>query len=315
MTLHPHESFFSKTPNTMTTTDYPPRHIPSFRPLVPSEQWHRLDWTPDMLPDGTRPLMLGEPIVQGDAFYWQICWNFVKEDFMPAQTWHGLHRTRRPLPPPPPTFEHDGKTWNSHVPGDPCPVDGNVLVEVLFASGQTGKSQASYYNWEPSFGCSIIGYRLADEPSSAPSNTIKALEGKIQGQALELHIANEEIARLRRVVGEKEARVAELERELHEATNAFANEMRDCANLREELASALTPRPISEAGELREGFVRLYGAVLGSLGFSLDAMKYDTHFLDIHLPVPTEREQFEAELAKHNGDHFAMWQSTKGGVA
>lgn len=81
------------------------------------------------------------------------------------------------------------------------------------------------------------------------------------------------------------------------------------------LASALTPRPISEAGELREGFVRLFGQIDEDCPFMAYQDSHDTHFLDIRLPQPTEREQFEAELAKHGGDHFAMWKATKGGVA
>lgn len=70
----------------------------------PGRQWHRTDWTQEMLPEGTRPLLLGE-------------WNDVGDEILPAQgghlygegwqeaetnyqadenTWH--LRTRRPLP-------------------------------------------------------------------------------------------------------------------------------------------------------------------------------------------------------------------------
>lgn len=68
-------------------------------------KWHRDDWTQDMLPDGWRPLLLGEKAEQGDEIYplagnddwkgkWQTdvsWWAAASESMFPT-------RTRRPLP-------------------------------------------------------------------------------------------------------------------------------------------------------------------------------------------------------------------------
>lgn len=72
------------------------------------QQWHRTDWTEDMLPEGWRPLLLDEPRQRGDQFPKNqeppFIWaeasgppaieNKVKENWC-------HHRTRRPLPTPP----------------------------------------------------------------------------------------------------------------------------------------------------------------------------------------------------------------------
>lgn len=70
------------------------------------QQWHRTDgWTEDMLPDGWRPLLLGEIAQQGDEAMWALAkgiWHTGvtfdrKGDNYPAHH----YRTRRPLPAPP----------------------------------------------------------------------------------------------------------------------------------------------------------------------------------------------------------------------
>lgn len=290
----------------MTTTDYPPRHIPGFRPLVPGERWHRLDFTSDMLPDGWRPLMLGEnqrpEDDELDCIGGIVHSTEVLDHGAADEDCHV--RTRRPLPPPPPTFEHEGKTWKSHVPGDPCPVEQNARVEVLlFILDErywTDSDIAREWNWNDQ--THIIGYRLADEDQSAdePRETAKL-----------------------------KARVAELERELKQANHDLADEMRDHANLREhydsareeintltaELTSALTPRPIAEAKELREGFVRLFGQIDEDCPFMAYQDSHDTHFLDIHLPQTTERKQFEAEFPGYGDEAYQVWKKMKGGAA
>ena len=77
------------------------RHMPGFRKLEDGEEWHRNDFTEGMLPEGWRPLLLGE-IPQpenGDQFYiraegWCKCQNSPG-----ANAFMTLLRTRRPLPP------------------------------------------------------------------------------------------------------------------------------------------------------------------------------------------------------------------------
>ena len=68
------------------------------------EQWHRTDWTQDMLPDGYRPLLLGETDQDGDECdgcgKWQVLYrvNSVTALLSPRC------RTTRPLPVKPDPF-------------------------------------------------------------------------------------------------------------------------------------------------------------------------------------------------------------------
>ena len=83
------------------------RHIPGFRPLEDSEEWHRNDFTEDMLPDGYRPLLDGERVMHQDQLQ-----DVTNQKLWTAQIINdekGLHyqkwmmdrhfRTTRPLPP------------------------------------------------------------------------------------------------------------------------------------------------------------------------------------------------------------------------
>lgn len=70
----------------------------------PGQQWHRDDWTQDMLPEGYRPLLLGEPCNANDFFFdcfdreWRVSCAGSVGDAVQA---HWAHtRTRRPLPEP-----------------------------------------------------------------------------------------------------------------------------------------------------------------------------------------------------------------------
>jgi len=253
-----------------TTNEYPPRHIPGFRPLILGEQWHRADFTPDMLPEGWRPLLLGEKTEAIDELPLNASrtgdWRTLNTSYGPALERDVHFRTRRPLPPPPPTFEHAGKTWTSHVPGDPCPVDVKIKVEVLFQLLVSNpRGLAGDWSWEDGQdGWNIIGYRIPDaEPQ-------------------------DETAKLRE-------RIAELE---------------------QQLATALTPRPIAEAGPVEDGFVRIYGGDYGGVwGFdSALELHTDTHFIDIKLPSPDPRAEYERAVAEAGG-HYEAWLQAKGGVA
>jgi hypothetical protein len=252
-----------------TTNEYPPRHIPSFRPLVPGEAWHSTDFTPDMLPQGWRPLLLGENTFEDSQIFpeagadsWKFKWQQPKVVTHLAGPGSWRTRTRRPLPPPPPTFEYDGKTWNSHVPGDPCPVDTKVMVQCLLASGGESTCVAILWNWTDCGTASIIGYRIPDaEPQ-------------------------DETAKLRE-------RIAELE---------------------QQLATALTPRPIAEAGPVKEGVVRLFVNVAHPQHVRSMHWVGDTHFIDICLPEPDPLAEYERAVAEAGG-HYEAWLKAKGGVA
>lgn len=70
-------------------------------------RWHREDWTQDMLPDGWRPLLLGEKAEQGDEIYplsgnddWKGKWQTDVSWWMAASESMFPSRTRRPLPEP-----------------------------------------------------------------------------------------------------------------------------------------------------------------------------------------------------------------------
>lgn len=81
------------------------RHLPGFRPLRDGEEWHRQDWTEEMLPDGWRPLLKGETTQRSDVYF--------KTDALPVDivisqdcsAWESegggprWFRTRRSLPP------------------------------------------------------------------------------------------------------------------------------------------------------------------------------------------------------------------------
>jgi hypothetical protein len=241
-----------------TTTEYPPRHINGFRPLVPGEQWHRTDFTPDMLPEGWRPLLLEEKEEHGDllAECGKQCCTFG----LGALDCDMHRRTRRPLPPPPPTFKHDGKVWTSHVPGDPCPVHYMKTVEVMGADYDEEQGFSDEFHWP-----AVIGYRIPDaEPQ-------------------------DDTAKLRE-------RISQLE---------------------QQLATALTPHPIAEAGEVKEGFERIFFSIAeqGIMGLSGAKWMFATHFIDIKLPAPDPRAEYERALAECGGDPVALYAKMKGGAA
>ena len=78
------------------------------------KQWHRTDWTKDMLPEGWRPLLAGEVIQEVDECchkspnsHFGACYSFIwltpestedKNKFAPPIEFR--FRTRRPLPQP-----------------------------------------------------------------------------------------------------------------------------------------------------------------------------------------------------------------------
>ena len=69
------------------------------------EQWHRTDWTRDMLPSGFRPHLMGENDEPGDFVMYPKGWAIVNSECRvpsSATSWH--RRTTRPLPVKPDPF-------------------------------------------------------------------------------------------------------------------------------------------------------------------------------------------------------------------
>jgi hypothetical protein len=82
------------------------REIPGFRPLRDGEEWHRTDWTEEMLPEGWRPLLKGESVHDGDEGNCNSAtspglFRWAKHSFcIGISNPIGWSRTRRPLPDP-----------------------------------------------------------------------------------------------------------------------------------------------------------------------------------------------------------------------
>ncbi len=75
------------------------RNLPGFRALVDGEEWHRKDFTEEMLAGGWRPLLLGESANKEDEFIrdsWSGWDNCVPSQTGGTDFWR--RRTRRPLP-------------------------------------------------------------------------------------------------------------------------------------------------------------------------------------------------------------------------
>jgi hypothetical protein len=256
-----------------------------WRPLLDGEEWHADDlyvWPES----GRRELVIkwtGQPVEgSGDGF----C------------------VTRRPLPLPQPTFEYDGKTWHSHVPGDPCPVHYTKTVEVISADYEQEYGFSDEFHWP-----AVIGYRIPDEPQ-------------------------DDTAKLRERIAELEEQLATWESELgavmppdfkdwHQNSKnewpVVARSVIESLSKRESqawdhLATALTPRPIAEAGPVKDGFVRLFSGKVNAWVWSDFRQPDDTHFIDIRLPQPNPRAEYERAVAEAGG-HYEAWLQAKGGVA
>lgn len=139
-------------------------------PPPPGMRWHREDgWTADDLPQGYRPLVDGENWVARDEILrfaphgWQI--GGMPGDILdePTHSRTSRCRTTRPL-----VFNHAGKTWTYHRPGDPMPCDGERMVHILTRDNDFSKepSKAEDYEWNQIEGsgrfAEIIGWRYAE---------------------------------------------------------------------------------------------------------------------------------------------------------
>lgn len=101
-------------------------HLPGFRPLREGEEWHRQDWSEEMLPEGWRPLLRGEPAkldddecYGGPGLYWRAVAGLAgKTTAQMYEDDNWFIRTRRPLPEPvrmvplePADWMKDGPWW------------------------------------------------------------------------------------------------------------------------------------------------------------------------------------------------------------
>jgi hypothetical protein len=151
----------------------------------PGMRWHREDeWTADMLPPSTRPLVLAEKRQNEDQifgfFYTEgdIWKNYgdqnqykdtsAEENSLPT-------RTTRPL-----LFTHSGHEWTWHRAGDPCPCDGaREVVTLLEDLSIGGTIRAGRFDWgERDDGEQIIGWRYAEKPDPYAELKKAHAEGK-----------------------------------------------------------------------------------------------------------------------------------------
>ncbi len=125
-----------------------PRDLPGFRPLLPSEQPHRLDFTEADLPEGYRPLLLMEHRQKGDQYWDSIssAWLECMTCFNPARDNHNKLRTRRPLPTTPRT-----RPWSKpeDVPGPVCWLryDGRPEIHQIIGIQPSGVKARYDWNW------------------------------------------------------------------------------------------------------------------------------------------------------------------------
>jgi hypothetical protein len=133
----------------------------SLPPPPDGMKWHRDDWTEEMLPEGWRPLLRGEPRVLGDEFLfdkyersseWIDCSGPPVTLNSPDVNWCH-HRTKRPLPQPDPYAELKA----AHAAG-----------KVI----QHNRGNGSYPNWcdvpDPEFSDRVSTYRIKPEQQKVP---------------------------------------------------------------------------------------------------------------------------------------------------
>jgi len=138
-------------------------------PPPPGMRWHREDgWEEGDLPQGMRPLVVGEKEHDEDEFGSRInnAWMPTPDSGKVVGAYYKV-RTRRPL-----TFNHAGKQWTWHRPGDPMPCDGEKNVCALLVDGTMDDCEsapkAKLLEWGDEGIVSIIGWRYADEKKTVP---------------------------------------------------------------------------------------------------------------------------------------------------
>lgn len=150
---------------------------PAFQlpPPPPGMRWHREDgWKEGDLPSGYRPLVKGEKMKHStDSFTGTNDHVFETvtglDGCFPMNPQEAFYRTICPL-----TFQHAGKMWTWHRPGDPMPCDGEALIHCIMGGDAASKLgttliKASCVRWtavNPE--SDILGWRYADEKKTVP---------------------------------------------------------------------------------------------------------------------------------------------------
>ena len=157
--------------------------------LAEGHEWHRTDFTKDMLPEGWRPLIKGERAKAGDEYYQSYAdWTSQEFESVNSAEVYVIHqRTRRPLPVLTPAQIADG--WVEWHGGD-CPVWGGSAPSVILRDGLTVKTAHAYaegWTWRH---CNndgdIIAYRPdpyeALKKAHSEGKVIQVLESRFEGQ-------------------------------------------------------------------------------------------------------------------------------------
>jgi len=140
----------------------------------PGMQWHRTDgWTAEMLPLGTRPLVVGEKRQSEDEWVspdrqppWKKCRVYANAKAHSME----YYRTTRPL-----LFQHNGHEWTWHRVGDPMPCEPGKDIEFMQRDGLVGSGNSSkrgYWGDSCHPDVQIIGWRYADAEKPAPKQPL-----------------------------------------------------------------------------------------------------------------------------------------------
>jgi len=162
----------------------PPFQLP---PPPPGMQWHREDgWKDGMLEKGKRPLVKGETYQKGDLYGTASNWEVVDGlagDSVDNWPNDDFSKTTRPL-----VFEHEGKSWTYHRPGDPRPCEDRRIY-ILCKDGIDRENHVSPNDcrWSEENTADIIGWRYAEPlarevelgPEDVPPTTVLRGAGEV----------------------------------------------------------------------------------------------------------------------------------------
>ncbi len=112
--------------------------LKGFRPLKDGEEYHRLDWTEDMLPEGWRPLLKGEAFLKDDELdhenHSHTLWTaHCGNTPIPKLDGPWFYRTRRPVPPLPDPEREAFEKWAVQFHRTPLSryLDGSMACEYV----------------------------------------------------------------------------------------------------------------------------------------------------------------------------------------
>jgi len=121
------------------------RHIPGFRALEPGEEWHRNDFTEEMLPEGWRPLLLGEQSAHGID---EAMWSHKPDEFTvqelscitEEENYNLFWRTTRHLPPT--TQELERKEFEEWAFNAGYGCSATITRDTIFIGWQAARATA-----------------------------------------------------------------------------------------------------------------------------------------------------------------------------